>query len=234
MRYRTVTYGSLEVHYLDEIDGGGARFGQDYVHFLPEHIGKVEHVLEWCAGPGFIGFSLLAAGLCDKLTLIDVNPTAVEACQQTVRSNGLADVVRVCCSDSLAALPEGVRYDLVVANPPHCPDPTPSPGGHTQLIYNDVGWKTHESFYREIPQHLTDDGRVILQEDASQSGVDDFRPMIEGAGLQLLGAFPCRWAEEHYPPQGTRMYPEYYYVESCLSEEYLAGRHSSSHGPVAP
>lgn len=224
MTYKTVTYGSVEVHYLDEIDGGGARFGQDYVHFLPAHTGKVEHVLEWCAGPGFIGFSLLAAGLCNKLTLIDVNPAAVAACDRTVRGNGLEDVVQVRHSDSLAALPEGVLYDLVVANPPHCPDPTPSPGGHTQLIYNDIGWQTHRNFYREVPRHLADDGRVILQEDASQSSADDFQPMIEEAGLRLTGAFPCEWAKEHYPPRGTRMYPEYYYVESRLSERYLAAR----------
>lgn len=215
--YKTVVYGSIDVHYLDEIDGGGARFGQDYLHFIPGHLGKVERALEWCAGPGFIGFSLFAAGLCEQLTLIDVNPVAVAACRQTIRDNGLDDVVRVYHSDSMAALPQGDAYDLVVANPPHCPVATPSPGGHTQLIYNDVDWQTHRAFYRQIPEYLSDDGRVILQEDASQSSVDDFRGMIEDAGLELLGGFPCEWAKENYPPRGTTLYPEYYYVDSRLA-----------------
>jgi methylase of polypeptide subunit release factors len=216
--YKTITYGPIDVYYLDEIDGGGARFGQDYISFIPHHIGNVTRALEWCAGPGFIGFSLLAAGICKELTLIDVNPVAVAACRETVRNNGLDDVVRVYCSDSMDALPQGDAYDVVLANPPHCPDATPSPGGHTQLIYNDVEWRTHRDFYRQIPRYLSEEGQVILQEDASQSSVDDFREMIEDAGLELLGAFPCEWAKEHYPPRGTRLYPEYYYVASRLSK----------------
>lgn len=227
--YRTVTYGGVEVCYLDEIDGGGARFGQDYLHFLPGHLGAVDRLLEWCAGPGFIGFSLLAAGLCSELTLLDTNPVAVAACRETVRRNGLGGVVRVYEADTLDAVGPASAFDLVVANPPHCPDPTPSPGGHPRLIYNDVGWRTHREFYRQVPGHLSDGGRVLIQEDASQSSVDDFRPMIEQAGLELSGSFPCAWAREHYPPRGTTLYPEYYYVESRLSrgisEKGRTGRH---------
>jgi methylase of polypeptide subunit release factors len=211
-QYRRINYGPIAVHYLDEIDGGGARFGQDYLALIPERIGKAEHALEWCAGPGFIGFSLLAAGLCAKLTLIDVNPVATAACRETVRNNGLADRVSVYDSDCMDAVPPGEVYDLVVANPPHCSDTTPSPGGHTQLIYNDVGWRVHRKFYRQIPQYLSDHGRVILQEDASLSGDQDFRAMIEDSGLELLETFPCVWAKE------------YYYVESRLSETYRASR----------
>ncbi|PXX63904.1 methyltransferase family protein [Nocardia tenerifensis] len=222
--YKTVTYGSIDVCYLDEIDGGGARFGQDYLSFISDHVGKVDRILEWCAGPGFIGFSLLAAGLCDELALIDVNPAAVASCQETVRRNGLDDSVRVYTSDCMDALPQGNVYDLVVANPPHCPDSTPSPGGHTQLIYNDIGWRIHEKFYRQIPRYLSDAGRVLLQEDASQSSADDFRAMIEDAGLELTGVYPCAWAKEYYPPRGTRLYPEYYYVESRLAARHSARR----------
>ena len=202
--YKTITYGSIDVAYLDEIDGGGARFGQDFLAYLPDRIGKAEHALEWCAGPGFIGFSLLAAGLCTKLTLIDVNPAATAACGYTVRSNGLDDRLRVYDSDCMDSVEHGESYDLVVANPPHCSDTTPSPGGHTQLIYNDVGWAVHRKFYRQIPEYLSPDGLVIMQEDASLSSADDFREMIEDAGLELLGTFECVWAKE------------YYYVESRL------------------
>lgn len=214
--YKTVTYGTIDVCYLDEIDGGGARFGQDYLTFLPQHLGKVDHIMEWCAGPGFIGFSLLAAGLCNKLTLVDVNPVAVAACRQTVARNGLDESVQVYESNCMDAVPRGVVFDLVVANPPHCPDTTPSPGGHTQLIYNDVEWRTHRKFYRQIADYLSENGRVILQEDASQSSADDFRGMIEESGLEFLGSFPCTWAQEHYPSRGTRLYPEYYYADSRL------------------
>lgn len=214
--YKTMTYGSTNVCYLDEIDGGGARFGQDYLTFLPQHLGTVDHIMEWCAGPGFIGFSLLAAGLCKKLTLVDVNPVAVAACRETVHRNGLDDRVRVYESDCMDGVPHGAVFDLVVANPPHCPDTTPSPGGHTQLIYNDVAWGVHRKFYRQIPEFLPNSGRVILQEDASQSTGEDFRAMIADAGLEFLGTFPCTWAQARYPSRGTTLYPEYYYVDSRL------------------
>jgi methylase of polypeptide subunit release factors len=203
--YKTIRYGSIDVCYLDEIDGGGARFGQDYLALLPDHIGKAERALEWCAGPGFIGFSLLAAGLCTRLTLIDVNPVATAACRETIRINELADRVQVYDSDCMESVAPDDRFDLVVANPPHCSDTTPSPGGHTQLIYNDIGWQTHRRFYQQISPHLSEDSRIILQEDAGLSSAEDFRAMIEDAGLQLLGALPCVWAHE------------YYYVESQLA-----------------
>jgi len=204
--YKTITFGSIDVSYRDDLDGGGARFGQDYLSFIPTRIGKIDHALEWCAGPAFIGFSLLAAGLCAKLTLVDVNPAATAACRETVRNNGLGDLVRVYTSDCLDALQKGHVFDLVVANPPHCPDGTPHPRGYSQLIYNDVGWRTHRKFYQQVPEYLSGEGRVILQENAGLSSVDDFRVMIEDAGLELLGAFPCVWTKD------------YYYVESRLSK----------------
>lgn len=212
--YKTVKYGKVDVCYLDELDGGGARFGQDYLDFIPRHLGNVGHVLEWCAGPGFIGFSLLAAGVCERLTLVDVNPVAVAACRETVARNRLEDAVRIYESDCMDAVPRGHAFDLVVGNPPHCPDTTPSPGGHTQLIYNDVGWQIHRKFYRQMPAYLADEGRIILQEDASQSSADEFRRMIEAAGLEFVGTSRCVWAQENYPSRGTRLYPEYYYVDS--------------------
>jgi methylase of polypeptide subunit release factors len=202
--YKTITYGSINVSYLDELDGGGSWFGQDYLSFIPSRIGKIDHALEWCAGPAFIGFSLLAAGLCTRLTLVDVNPAATAACRDTVRRNGLSEVVQVYTSDCLDALQQGSLFDLVVANPPHCPDGTPHPRGYSQLIYNDVGWHTHRKFYQQIPPYLSEEGRIILQENAHLSSVDDFRVMIEDAGLELLGSFP-----------GVRT-KDYYYVDSRL------------------
>jgi methylase of polypeptide subunit release factors len=202
--YKTVTYGSIVVSYLDELDGGGARFGQDFLSFIPRHVGKVTRALEWCAGPGFIGFSLLAAGLCTELTLLDINPVATATCRETVRNNGLGDLVRVYESDCMDALPHDTFYDLVVANPPHCGDVARSPGGHAELLYNDIGWCIHRKFYQQVGEYVADDGVIILQEDAELSSVDDFRAMIEDAGLELLGAWPCVWARDYYYVESRR------------------------------
>src|SRR5579862_3880812 len=74
LQYYRVKYRDIVVSYLPELDGGGHTFGQQYLDVVRSKVGPVGHAFEYCAGPGFIGFSLLAHGLCDRLTLADVNP----------------------------------------------------------------------------------------------------------------------------------------------------------------
>lgn len=202
--YKTVTYGSIKVCYLDELDGGGARFGQDYLAHIRRLGAEPGRALEWCAGPAFIGFSLLAAGLCRDLTLVDINPIATAACRESVAINNLVSQVRVYDSDCFDGVPDGEKFDLIVANPPHCGTADDSPGGHASLLYNDVGWQVHRKFYTQAAAYLTTDTRIILQEDAELSCAEGFREMIESAGLELRGSSRCEWAGD------------YYYVESGL------------------
>ena len=62
--YREVAYAGVRVSYKRHLDGGGSTFGQDFVPLLQKRgMPKVHRAFEWCAGPGFIGFSLLAHGL---------------------------------------------------------------------------------------------------------------------------------------------------------------------------
>src|SRR2546426_1421833 len=63
-----------------DLDGGGVSFGQDYPRVLRGiGLGQCDRVFEFCAGPGYIGYSLLAHGFCKQLVLADVNPAAVQA-----------------------------------------------------------------------------------------------------------------------------------------------------------
>ncbi len=91
-------------------------------HVLSKKIGKVDHVFEYCAGPGFIGFCLLANNLCDRLTLADINPAAVEYVKHTIKKNRLEDRVTVYTTDSLRDIPLDEQWDVVVSNPPWVPD----------------------------------------------------------------------------------------------------------------
>src|SRR3981189_3840735 len=103
MDYYKVKYGDLSVSSLPLLDGGGMGFGQQYPDVVRTKLGgHVGHVFEYCAGPGFIGFSLLAHGLCDKLTLADINPEAVKAVRATIAENHLEDRAKVYESDCLA------------------------------------------------------------------------------------------------------------------------------------
>src|SRR3954468_5200722 len=117
--YYKIKYNQIAVNYLPELDGGGMTFGPQYLGVIRQKLGRIGHAFEYCAGPGFIGFSLLANGLCDRLTLADVNPEAVEAGRDTIARNHLEDRVKVYLSDCLDQIPATEKWDLVVSNPPH-------------------------------------------------------------------------------------------------------------------
>jgi hypothetical protein len=80
-RHRTF-YGS-RLSYKLHLDSGGSTFGQDFIVYLRNRrMPKQARTFEWCAGPGFIGFSLLGLGLIETLCLADINPQAVAACRR--------------------------------------------------------------------------------------------------------------------------------------------------------
>lgn len=185
--YQTVKYGSIETLYLPQLEGGGTGFGQTYVPIVRELFGKVGRVHEFCAGPGFIGFSLLAHGLCDSLCLSDINPVAVAAARETVRRNGLGDRVSVYLSDALEGIPPDERWDLVVSNPPHFRDQYQG-----SLRHFDPEWSCHRNFYRAVGRHLSPGASVLIQENYEGSEEADFRPMVREAGLHEAGSLMYR------------------------------------------
>lgn len=107
------------VSYKNHLDGGGRCFGQDFIPLLQSlGLPRQPRAFEWCAGPGFIGFSLLGHGLCETLCLADINPESESACERTSADNALSDRVSVYCSDNLRDIPKSEQWDLVVSNPP--------------------------------------------------------------------------------------------------------------------
>jgi spermidine synthase len=182
-----VQYGDIRVSYDANLDGGGMTFGQLYVDYLTNRLGKVGHAFEYCAGPGFIGFSLLAHGVCDRLTLADINPDAVAACQRTIENNGLQDRVRVYLSDGLDDIPQSERWDLVVSNPPHWCGTEP---WQKDLRLVDPDFIVHKKLYRDVAKHLTPGGKVIIQENGLATRSTDFDDMIREHGLNVVEVYP--------------------------------------------
>jgi methylase of polypeptide subunit release factors len=184
----TIRYGAIDVVYEGLLDGGGTSFGQQYVPVVRNHFGRVGHLFEFCAGPGFIGFSLLAHGLCDKLTLADINPDAVALCRETVRRNKLEDRVSVYVSDGLKDIPESEKWDLVVGNPPHfvCEDERTYAG---YIRRYDPNLRIHKEFYKDISRHLAPKGVVLLQENREGMPPELFTDMINENGLIVRQAF---------------------------------------------
>jgi methylase of polypeptide subunit release factors len=180
--YQEAVYSGLRVSYKPHLDGGGSTFGQDFIPLLRERgMPKVERAFEWCTGPGFIGFSLLAHGLAETLCLADVNPDAVTACRRTMARNALESRVTVYLSDNLKDIPVSEQWDLVVSNPPHFVDTS-----FGQLRYHDPEWRVHRGFFNGVSRHLKPGGVVVLQENNAGSTPKTFAPMIAEAGLKLV------------------------------------------------
>ena len=94
--WRHKNLNGIRVNYLYRLDGGGTSFGQDYIPYLRNRgMPRRARTFEWCAGPGFIGFSLLGCGLTETLCPADINPDAVGACHRSINDNGLATRVNV-------------------------------------------------------------------------------------------------------------------------------------------
>ena len=192
--YWKMKYKDINVNYFWRLQGGGIIFAYEYVRIISHKIGKVGHIFEYCSGPGFIGFSLLANNLCDRLTLADVNPAAVEAVKETIRNNNLQDRVTVYQSDCLDSIPKNEKWDLVVGNPPW------------DLVYGNLRWyqrlknkkdimvcdpegRVHEKFFRDINKFLKPDGSILFIEGGEYTNVNSFKHMIDSNGLRIVEAF---------------------------------------------
>jgi len=186
MKY--IRYNNIEVAYKKNLHGGGIRFGQQFIPVVREKFGHVGHIFEFCAGPGFIGFSLLANNLCDKLTAADVNPEAIKVLNETIKRNCLESKVTAYLSDCLDSMPETEKWDLVVGNPPHvfCVNEDEY---RKDITLFDPNFDIHKRFYRDIRKFLKPTGSVLLQEHTESTSIADFKDMIEKNGLKIIDVF---------------------------------------------
>ena len=190
-------FNGTKVYYTKELDGGGADFGQDYIEFVRANFPPQQRIFEWCSGPGFIGFSLLAHGLCNTLCLADINPLAVEACLKTVRVNNLESKVTVYLSDNLKSIPSSEKWDLVVGNPPHFKSICTRKAS-PQIIFLDKDWVIHKEFYKDIGRFLKHNGSLVIQENTLRSTVESFREMIESNGFSIVETPICKLDSRYY------------------------------------
>jgi hypothetical protein len=179
--WRHKNLNGMRVHYVHRLDGGGSAFGQEYVPYLRNRgMPRQMRTFEWCAGPGFIGFSLLGGGLTETLCLADINPEAVAACRRTIADNAVGTRVDVYVSDNLASIPHSEQWDLVVGNPRIIPTSASAIFGGTIRS----GAFTALSSGGSAP--LKPGGVIVLQENSQGSTAETFPEMIAQADLEVL------------------------------------------------
>jgi Methyltransferase small domain len=178
-------YGEIAVFDKPGHHMGGLAFGRDFPRVLNElGIGRRERMFEFCAGPGYIGYSLLAAGWCESLVLADVDADAVSMARLTASHNELGDRVVVYRSDVLDQIPDAERWDLVVANPPHYPE------GNGDARIFDPGWDLHRRFYASVGGFMNPGGLILMVESVEGSDPELFEEMIRAGGGQPLSVHP--------------------------------------------
>jgi len=190
-------YNGIRVFSARRLAGGGRAYRQEYLNTL-EKLPAVNRIFEWCAGPAFIGFSLLGAGHCNTLCIADINPENVEVCQRTIRENGLEGTVSVYLADCFDGIPETEKWDMVVGNPPHHlgdrEEHKVKAGithkGKKWIVSHDYKWETHRKFYIGLYKHLKEDGLSLIYENGVGSKPSDFIPMAKQGGLYAAYTTP--------------------------------------------
>ena len=200
MEYLHEIFNGQPVFYTPETKGAGRLFADDFLKMLQsqKNIPPADNILEWCSGPGFIGFSLMAHGWAGRLCLAEAYPPAREAINHTINFNQLMDRVSVYDTNNPALFPKDHKFDLVVANPPYFPNRVMQEEVYKHdskadpRLYVDENWGLHKQFFANIGQHLSATGRIIFLESTNASHLETFRPMLEGSGLYIQGwAWSC-------------------------------------------
>ena len=186
-----ITYGDIKVFYEKELDGGGIAFQKEFSYAIKDTVKKANHIYEFASGPGFLGFSCLAKGLCNRLTLSDINSKAIDICNKTIKHNNLYKEVTAIQSDGLKNIPYPhslYKFDLVISNPPHINDIIKDTDVSSN-IYHDPQWQIHEDFYKNIKKYLNKHASIIFLEHNSGKGQEIFIKQILKNNLIVEGIF---------------------------------------------
>ena len=134
-------------------------------------------LMDMCAGQGSIGFSLLnESEIIEHLVSVEIYSKQIEDMKKTIKSNNLPEnKIELIESDSLDNVPEGIRVDLVVCNPPHS---NKKPKNWSQLGGGDENWNFHKRFLSKISEHVTEGGLVTLLERSDASDLKIFQYML--------------------------------------------------------
>tara|TARA_B100001175_G_scaffold302875_1_gene297348 strand:- start:40 stop:693 length:654 start_codon:yes stop_codon:yes gene_type:complete len=193
MNIQTIDIAGLDVSTSNETDGFGLKTCQEAVNIFYQFSGgrKFDNALECFCGPGYYGLGLWKMGIVKNISFSDIASEAELVMRRTFEDNDIDFPFYL--SDNFDNIPKQ-KFDLIVGNPPHFNVIIPSEdisivGNHSQhedRKMQDLDWKVHKKFYKQVGKYLTDDGSIMLMENWNGSSVETFKSMLEENGLQLI------------------------------------------------
>ena len=114
-----------------------------------------DRVLDMGTGSGVN--AILAAAKSSEVVAVDVNPAAVECALQNAERNGVAERIAVHESDVFESV-DG-RFDVVIFDPPFR---WFAPRDLRERATADENYATLTTFFREVADHLTEHGRILV------------------------------------------------------------------------
>lgn len=171
------------IYSTNELDGYGYQTATDAVSCFNYFSNgkKYNHCLEWCSGPGYLGFATLSQGITKKLTLLDIYKPNKIVVEKTIEKNNLQDAVNFVASNNFSSIDPINKFDLVIGNPPHFAF---SPGTNNidpneHRKYQDKEWKIHKDFFKNVGKYTTENADIMLMENVKGSNPDTFKEMIK-------------------------------------------------------
>ncbi len=158
----------------------------------------IERALDLCTGSGCIGIAMAAHNPHWQVDVADLSDDALALARENVALHQVGRQVRAIRSDLFSGLP-GERYDLIVSNPPYVTDDEYAalPGEYAHepklaLAAGADGLDLALRILRDAPDHLTEDGLLIVEVGES-----------ERALKALLPEVPFVWIEFKVGPMGV-------------------------------
>ena len=188
------------------LDGGGSTQYLDFLPYLNRINRKYTSGLEWCSGLGAIGFSILDAGICDRMSFMDFYPPAAPCTLANARDNGLTSKVVHYTIDQIQKIPLGVKFDLVVGNPPHCqnvPQHIQDVNPYAVRMLLDENWDIHREFFNNIGKYLYKGADIIISEVYDNH---DLIQLAKQAGLTYVASVPAQELVKNSNPNSVIMH----------------------------
>lgn len=121
-------------------------------------IGPGTAVLDLGTGTGVLAIFAVLGG-AKAAVAVDINPDAVRNAELNAERHTLQEALEVRLSDGFSAIAASEKFDLIIANLPGRNETAEDVVAAAQW---DTGFRTHESFFAQAPDHLKPGGKILM------------------------------------------------------------------------